>query len=374
MNDQSDFRRLLRIAKRRWAWLVFIPLGCSAAAFAVESSESNVYQAAADIRIDGDDIATDVALITSQEVNAAARDRIGDEAVNVLSVDASTIGDTQLARITVRATTPEVAALAANEWARAFADVRNEGQTADLVTELNGLLEAADLLLPELLDVEDRISQLEAVVEPSADERSELGDLRSRQSLLQSQQRDLVDRATAIQTQLITTPVIVTTTNQASEPNRPADPKPLRQALFGLFGGLFLGILAAGLAELLDDRIWEPSDLARATGGLRGAGQHPSLGSTREVGSGSRHVRQTPAPRVRSIRHAGPDAAPWGIARGLSDDRDDVVVAQRWHLAGRKQSCRGICSARRTRGHGRVHLRRAGPIGSVRCGSERRHR
>lgn len=277
MNDQSDFRRVLRIARRRWAWLLFVPLVCSAVAFTVARSESKVYQAAADIRINGNDIATDVALITSQQVNAAARDRIGDESVNVLSVSASPIGDTQLARITSRATTPELAALAANEWAGAFADLRNEGQTADLVSELDGLLEASELLLPDLLDIEDRIAELEAIEAPSPSERSQLADLRSRESLLQSQQRNLVDRATAIQTQLITTPVIVTTTNQASEPRQPAEPKPMRQAVFGLLGGLFLGILAAGLAELLDDRIWEPSDLASASGWLPVLASIPSL-------------------------------------------------------------------------------------------------
>jgi Mrp family chromosome partitioning ATPase len=285
MNDQSDFNWVLRIARRRWVWLVLTPVLCSIAAFALARSESDVYQADAEIRIVGNDIETDVALITSQEVNAAARDRLGAMTNEVLSVDASTIDDTQLARITVRAATPEVAALAANEWAAAFADVRNEGQTADLLAERDGLLEAAELLVPELLDIEERIAALESIEEPTAETRSELADLRSRKSLLESQQRNVIDRATVIQTQLVTTPVIVTTTNQATEPQSPAEPRPMQQALFGLFGGLFLGALAAALAELLDDRIWEPSHLASASGGLPVLASVPPLRGVQERGS-----------------------------------------------------------------------------------------
>lgn len=278
MNEQTDFKHLLRIVRRRWAWLVIVPIICSAVAFTLSSRDAKVYQASAEIRIDENDIATDVALITSQEVNSEARSRLGDSAVEVLSVDTSTIGDTQLARITARATTPETAAEAANVWAEAFADFRNDGETADLRTELDGLLSAADLLLPELISIDDQITVLEAVEEPTDEQRAELADLRSRESLLLAQQRDLVDRATAIQTRLITAPVVVSTTNSANVPNNPAEPKPVRQALFGLFAGLFLGALAAALAEFFDDRVWEPRDLVAATGGL------PVLASVPPVG------------------------------------------------------------------------------------------
>ena len=247
-------------------------------AFGVATRQADVFQATAEIRIDGTDIATDVALITSQEVNAQARTQLGDAAADVISIDASTIGDTKLASIVARATSPESAALAANVWAASFASVRNEGQTAELRTELQGLLDAADLLQPELLQVEEQLATLQAIAEPTDNDRTQIASLRSRQSLLESQQRNLVDRATTIQTQLVTAPVIVTTTNQASEPRRPAEPKPLRQALFGLFGGLFLGVLAAALAELLDDRIWEPDDLASATGGLSVLASIPPVG------------------------------------------------------------------------------------------------
>lgn len=278
MNDQSDFRHLLRVARRRWPWLVVIPLICSALAFAATARQADVFQSTAEIRIDGNDIATDVALITSQEVNAEARTRLGDAADGVLSIDASTIGDTKLASITARATSPATAALAANIWATSFASVRNDGQTADLRTELKGLLDAADLLQPELIQVEGQIATLQAIAEPTDDDRRQTADVRSRQSLLESQQRDLVDRATSIQTQLVTAPILITTTNQATEPRHPAEPKPIRQALFGLFGGLFLGVLAAALAELLDDRIWEPGDLASATGGLSVLASIPPVG------------------------------------------------------------------------------------------------
>ena len=310
MNDQSDFQHLLRVARRRWAWLLFIPILCSGLAYFAATRQSDVYQASADIRIVGSDIVTDVALITSQEVNSEARSRLEDSLDDIISVDASTIGDTELARITVRATTPQAAALAANEWASSFADIRNEGQTADLRAELDGLLQASDLLLPQIIDVEDQIAVLEAVETPTDAQRADLADLRSRQSLLDAQQRDLVDRATAIQTQLITAPVIVTTTNEANEPRRPTEPKPVQQALFGLIGGLFLGVLAAALAEMFDDRIWEPRQLSSATGGL------PVLASVPSIGRSGRHslspitaaVPQHPASEAftllgRTLRH-----------------------------------------------------------------------
>ncbi len=335
MNDQSDFQHLLRVARRRWPWLVFIPLICSALAYGAAARQDDVFRATSEIRIDGTDIATDVELITSQEVSAEAKNRLGDVADDVLSVDASTIENTQLASITVRATRPESAALAANVWATAFADVRNDGQTADLQVELKGLLDAADLLLPELIEVEGQITALEAIVEPTNENKADLADLRSRQSLLESQQRDLVDRATAIQTQLVTAPTIITTTNQATEPRQPTEPKPLRQALFGLFGGLFLGVLAAGLAELLDDRIWEPGHLAAATGGL------PVLASIPPIGRAGRNSRdpvtastpQHPASEAfgmlgRTLRHdEGVRVFPMIAATSASPDEGKSIVA-----------------------------------------------
>ncbi len=300
MNDQSDFRHLLRIARRRWPWIVLIPLICSALAFGVANRQADVFQATAEIRIDGTDIATDVVLITSQEVNAEARTQLGDVADDVLSIDASTVSDTKLASITARATSPASAALAANVWASSFATVRNDGQTADLRTELKGLREAADLLQPELIQVEGQIATLQAIADPTDDDRIQIADLRSRQSVLQGQQRDLVDRATSIQTQLATAPTIVTTTNQATEPRQPAEPKPMRQALFGLFAGVFLGVLAAALAEMLDDRIWEPRDLASATGGL------PVLASVPPIGRAERGNRDPVA--VSSPQHPASEA------------------------------------------------------------------
>jgi capsular exopolysaccharide synthesis family protein len=90
--------------------------------------------------------------------------------------------------------------------------------------------------------------------------------------------------------------------DRASEPARPISPKKRRDLMFGLLGGLLLGIISALFLESMDDTI-RTSDDAEAISGLPALAVIPHFDVAKKIGGGS--IEPTALERERSSKVAG---------------------------------------------------------------------
>src|SRR5699024_5550014 len=72
------------------------------------------------------DISTEVALVQSGKIAAAASTALGVDAAKVTGLSVGQVGDTTLMSITAQSTSPRVAQKAANTYARQYVKVRKD--------------------------------------------------------------------------------------------------------------------------------------------------------------------------------------------------------------------------------------------------------
>ncbi|HEX2723083.1 MAG TPA: Wzz/FepE/Etk N-terminal domain-containing protein, partial [Gemmatimonadaceae bacterium] len=90
--------------------------------------------------------------------------------------------------------------------------------------------------------------------------------------------------------------------DRALVPERPTSPKPTRNILFGIFGGLFLAIGAAVAREMLDTRVKTKEDVQSVTGGMPILGAIPRI----PVNGNTRPGRKTPwRPATKAVTANG---------------------------------------------------------------------
>lgn len=281
------------VLRRRRFYLVVTPLVCAAIVFLLSTREDEMYRAQALLRVESEAIDTDVQLLTTSAVRADVQAELGDDFAEVREVTAARIGETQLISIDVESTSPSVAAVAATAWAEAYRDRRNEELSGDLRAEREQLLAIADELSPQIVAVQAEMQALEEL-DAAEDEDTEapqvrLAQLQSDLVRLEAQQRELNDRALAIDAQVFELSRTVEVAEQAGVPRSPVSPQPVRSAATGFFAGLLLGVVAAAIAELFDDPVWDEEDAERWSGGVPVLATIPAAPPVRRAG-GSRVI------------------------------------------------------------------------------------
>jgi capsular polysaccharide biosynthesis protein len=172
-------------------------------------------------------------------------------------VNASTVRGTTLVAIDATSGSPGQAAQIANAVAQALID-RNRADVMARFDTRRTYLES------ELARLDTAIKAVQN--EKPGNNASAIGDHAARLSLLQGQYSGVYGQLQNIllaQSHGIST---LTINALAGRPTGPASPDPLRYLLAALAIGLCLGVLAALLAERLDDRLYTAESLAEATG------------------------------------------------------------------------------------------------------------
>ncbi len=273
---QFDVAHFIDVVKRRRALLVLAPLVCMIGAYLLAVRSDDQYRAFAQVRVESDEIDTEVELATTNAVRTGVSERLGDDAALIGSVSVDRVGETQLVTVTVTSESARVAAEGANIWAEVFKETRNKAASDALQEELDLITLDVERITPQIVTVQTQINRLQTQLEdaqddPDIDEAvlvAQLAELRTELGRLEAQQRDLNDRSTALEAEVFRLSRTVAISDPATQPNRPFAPKPFRSALTGLFAGLVLGGFAAGIAEVIDDPIWDATDAQRWVGSL----------------------------------------------------------------------------------------------------------
>jgi succinoglycan biosynthesis transport protein ExoP len=280
--ENRDLRHFIRVVRRRkWAILlaVLVIVGASLGAsflqhpvyegkavLVVETADSDVVvdPAAAVRRDPAQAVQTEIEIIESDSVKAAAREQLGSTS----SVSATQIRQTNVIRISARDTDAARAAQVANAHANAYLTFRRKG--------------AVDQLMSAGQEVQSKVGDLQKQVEvvdtqianaPQA-QRPALGAQRDSliaQQALFKQRLDQLQVAATLKTagaRLVTA---------ASTPSTPVAPRPVRNAVTALIAGLVMGLGLALLLEYLDDSIKSKDDLERLAPELPTLGLIPTV-------------------------------------------------------------------------------------------------
>ncbi len=180
------------------------------------------------------------------------------------------MGTTNVAQITVRSTSPDFAAAAANAYARAYIQVTTQDY-------INSQLDSERQIQAQITGVQDHI---DTITQTPGSATSPQG---------QAQLSGLYGELSSLQQQL--SQVQVTTAQGASAgqlvvpavPNPvPVSPKRVQDAVIAAGVGLLLGMGFALLRDYVDDRIRDVDDLEEAAGGLPTIGLVPALPEWRD--------------------------------------------------------------------------------------------
>lgn len=270
-----DLRFYLGVLRRR-AWVVAAATVVVAAlAFGVSLTQSEVYEAGADVLIgrqasdqvfvigQGYDprrnVQTEVQILRSRTVSDAASEAVGAPvSVRIVADDESDV-----VRVIARSSAPSFAARDANAYAKAYVDYR-------LDSTVQRLIEAGDEVTTKIAEIDAQIAALPATSTrraPLEDQRAYLVEQQGRLEV----SANLADAGGAA--------VLA----EADVPVAPVEPKPLRNALLGAILGLLLGVGIAFLLEYLDDTVKDHTALERILGpGLPVLTEIPSLGGRRQ--------------------------------------------------------------------------------------------
>lgn len=181
---------------------------------------------------------------------------------NVLSVNASTVRDTQLVQVTVESSNPQLAAQLANILPEVFMQMnrtRQQQRFADTYEEV----------LSELTNAENDLEKTEIVIDQLADtpenrnERDRLERLATRyQTTYNNLSKSLEDLRLA-EAQTSDNIVLTTPAQPATSPIRP---RVFNNTVLALVLGALLGLAIAFLIEYLDDTVKTPDQIRDFTG------------------------------------------------------------------------------------------------------------
>jgi capsular exopolysaccharide synthesis family protein len=239
--EQLDLGYVLRALRRKLPILIIAALTVPGVAYFLSDRQEDKYTASAkmlfrdpqfDQRLFGNfsapilnpdrRAATDLELLSLPHVAELAARRLDmteDQVRSAISVEA--LGQADIFAINAESRVPLEAARIANEYAKSFVAFR-------LQTDVATIRSAREELEGEI----------EAATEPNSPLRKSLQQLQSRLDVVGSLQ---TGKAEVVQ--------------PASVPESPSSPKPVRDAGFGLFFGLLLGVALAILAQIRDRRI-----------------------------------------------------------------------------------------------------------------------
>ncbi len=270
---------------RKWFWLVILgALLAGGLAFVVSRNMTPVYQATTTLLVTpGSAQALDnySSLIASERLaqtyaellgsgpvlqetqrrleSLTAENAIAGETASEFSVSAQPVRDTQLLRVAVSGTDPDLITTAANTLVQVFIEWQAEIQQARYSDSKANLTDEMERLQASIQEIEGRIRTLQSEGE-SADQ-NELIRLQDQLVQYRNSYSALLNSYSSIGLAEANSGATVTVISPATRPSTPIRPQTMRNTLFAVAVGAMLGIGLAFLLEYLDDTVKSPDDL-----------------------------------------------------------------------------------------------------------------
>ena len=298
--DELEFRRLAKtVWSRKWLVVVCVLLAAGAA-FGASKLQTPVYEAKASLKVQPKatedpfdengaridslsqdrNVKTEIKVLESQPIEDIVTSQLGRE---VPSVSGSQEADTNVMLAGVSSKDKAMATRAANAYARAYIDFRR-------TQAINDVLAAAKQVDAKVQEIQAQVDNLDAEInklsaqdaarlarDPRAQPSPELSLLRSQRTSVASQQllfRQKLDQLQVAQSLETGGAQLV---EEATTPEDPISPKPLRNTGLGLLLGLLLGMGLVFLLDQLDDDLKGKDDVEAASGGLPVLGLIPEI-------------------------------------------------------------------------------------------------
>ncbi len=217
-------------------------------------------------------LSTDVQLVQSAKVQAKAAQLL-HQVPPAASV--ALVGTTQVADITVTSPNKQLAAQAANAYARAYVTVTTHDYIA-------GLTSQETTYEKQLTAIQKQISTLSGQLTNAKTSSNEAAGLGTQLAGLYTQETQLQSQLSLIQDAIAHNSSSGELVQPAVVASSPSSPKVVEDALIAGLIGLILGIGFALLRDHLDDRIRSKDDLEKAAGGLPAIGLIPTTGEWRD--------------------------------------------------------------------------------------------
>jgi len=316
-----SLQQLFRVA-RRWWWLLLL-VSCLAGltAYLTSSRQQPLYSASTVVEVNPSQSAsidwnalegsktlagTYLQLITTRTVlEPLVADLDLSYGVDTLqdNVTASTVGDTQLVRISVSDPDPETAAAIANAVAQRFV-----AYITDRAEQLTGpyrsvLDQQIGDTAAQITAAQGQIRQLEQQ-QITAEQQDELSSLRANLAQLQQTYRELVVAANEMVLAAAGAQTRVTVAEVAVPPTTPYAPQITFYTLLGVFAGLCLATAGTALLEYLDNTVKAEQDFVA----LVGAPQLSAIDAMSHLGAGVDQLfvlyqpQSRPAEEIRLLR------------------------------------------------------------------------
>jgi capsular exopolysaccharide synthesis family protein len=265
-STQADLRGYVQVLGRRIHWLLAVTVLCVAVAVSFSSVQSKRYSATSQLLVQPDsgnvpisgtqqtvsptDVLTELQLVTSAPVEAAATKKLGFAP----AVTATQVGQTNVIALTVAAPSPIQAAHEANTYANTFVSYQR-------TTAIDALASAEQQLQSQIKAIDTQVQALGGQNNPTAQTSATIGALTSQEAVLKEELAQL--QVTGAET-----PGGVEVVSPAEAPTSPSSPKPLRDGILALIIGLALGTAAAFAVEYFDDKVYTMEQVERLTGGV----------------------------------------------------------------------------------------------------------
>jgi capsular exopolysaccharide synthesis family protein len=284
---ELDWHFYIGVLRRRYPIILLITVLAVGVAFARSATATRIYEATSLVLVSdpgaptglnqGDnpsvDIPTEIQLIYSGPVRAAAQRTLGDDAAAVTNLSVTSVGDTRLIAITAQSASARVARRAANAYANQYVDVRKAQATDNAEKQIRLYQERLDSQTAELTALDAQIENSGGT--PSTEQLARRIDIENR---IEATNQQIDDLRIQSELRVIGGAVVV---QQAGLPTDPVEPTPLRDILLGLALGLVLGLALAFLTEFLDDKIKSAEDIARYGKGLTTLAEIPTINRER---------------------------------------------------------------------------------------------
>ncbi len=239
----------------------------------IASQETSLFAIGGLVAPDQAQIDTQVQVITSPQVAIAVAKKLGADASRVTGVSAAGVGVTRVLDVTVRATSPTVAAKAATLYAEIYTQQRRDEAIADGIA-------LSQTLIQKTADAKARVDDLDAqIARATANKASaaEIAGLKLQRDaaatnfVIYQQKADQASVDASIATG--GAQVLV----KGGVPSVPVSPQPRRSAALALALGMMLGIVAAIGLDFLDDSVKSVEEVERIARNLPILGAIPTI-------------------------------------------------------------------------------------------------
>ena len=264
-SSNANFRTYLQVVRRRFPWVLAVVVLAVVVSVALGEVQAKKYIASAQLlvqpagsasslssgnqqTISPTDMVTELQLLTSAPVLTKATTQLGFAP----SITGSEVGQTDVLLVSATASTPALAARAANTYARDF--VAQERTTA-----IDALVEGEKQYQTQINDLNSQITTLGTSDSPAAP---------SRIAALTSELATLKGEEAQLQVAAAESPGGVEISSLAGLPSGPSSPHIKKQATIALIVGLLVGLALAFGIDYLDDRVYTKEGLEAATAGV----------------------------------------------------------------------------------------------------------